>query len=134
MIEVRLSEPSDLSSLLGFDLFPGDRIVEIVERRMAVAQIAGVIVGYVAWQRQGCVGKDYVNKLVVDAAFRRRGVASLLLAYLDTVIRGRLFISTGETNTAAINLLSQSGWRRSGELAGLLERDELEVFFFKEML
>ncbi|WP_257077546.1 GNAT family N-acetyltransferase, partial [Campylobacter jejuni] len=73
MTAIRAAEPHDLSRLMAFDSFPGDRIAEIVEQRMLVAEVDGVIAGYVAWQTGGCIGMDYVNKLVVDPDYRRRG-------------------------------------------------------------
>jgi len=39
MITTRIAEPYDLSRLMAFDSFPGDRIAEIVERRMLVAEL-----------------------------------------------------------------------------------------------
>jgi hypothetical protein len=50
MATIRLAEPYDLSRLMQFDSFPGDRIAEIVEKRMLVAEIDSIVVGYVAWQ------------------------------------------------------------------------------------
>jgi ribosomal protein S18 acetylase RimI-like enzyme len=132
MIEVRAAEPTDLARLIQFDLFPGDRIVEIVERRMLVAEIAGDLAGYVAWQHRGCIGKDYVNKLVVDRTFRRQGVAKALLVGLAKALQGRIFISTGNNNQAAKALLTQSGWTFAGEIAGLLASGETELFYYAD--
>ncbi|MEG3166477.1 GNAT family N-acetyltransferase [Sphingomonas sp. PB2P19] len=133
MTVIRIAEPYDLSRLMTFDPFPGDRIAEIVERRMLVAEVENVVVGYVAWQRGGCVGKDYVNKLVVDDAYRRSGIAQLLIGALNTVLTGRVFISTGALNGAAITLLRRTGWVAAGEICGLLPLNEPTVFFYRDL-
>jgi hypothetical protein len=48
MITTRIAEPYGLSSIMVFDSFPEDRIAEIVDRRMLVAEIDGSVVAYVA--------------------------------------------------------------------------------------
>ena len=53
VVAIRIAEPYDLTRLMAFDSFPGDRIAEIVERRMSVAEIGELVVGYVAWQQGG---------------------------------------------------------------------------------
>ncbi|MBB5713068.1 GNAT family N-acetyltransferase [Sphingomonas xinjiangensis] len=133
MTKVRHAEPSDLSMLIPFDLFPGDRIVEIVERRMLVAEVSGSVVGYLAWQHRGCLEKDYINKLVVAESFRRQGLASTLLDVLCKRLRGRVFIATGARNIAANALLAGCGWAYAGEIVGILPDDEAQVFYRKDL-
>jgi ribosomal protein S18 acetylase RimI-like enzyme len=133
MTIIRLAEPYDLSQLMEFDSFPGDRIAEIVEKRMLVAEIAHSVVGYVAWQHGGCVGRDYVNKLVVDDDYRRRGIAKALIDALNTTLRGRVFISTGANNRAAMSLLKGTGWVAAGQIVGLRPLNEPETFFHRDL-
>jgi ribosomal protein S18 acetylase RimI-like enzyme len=133
MITTRIAEPYDLSRLMAFDSFRGDRIAEIVERRMLVAEIGDLVVGYLAWQQGGCIGKDYVNKLVVDNGYRRRGIAQELVSALNTVIGGRVFISTGSNNAAAVSLLESTGWTHAGQIVGLLPMNESELFFYRDL-
>ena len=131
MTAIRFAEPYDLSRIMTFDSFPGDRIAEIVDRRMLVAEIDNVVVGYVAWQHRSCLGKDYVNKLNVDDQYRRRGIAQALVSALNTVLRGRVFISTGVSNAAARSLLERTGWTPAGQIVGLLPLDEPTMFFHR---
>ncbi len=133
MITTRIAEPYDLSPIMAFDSFPGDRIAEIVERRMLVAETNDVVVGYVAWQQGGCIGKDYVNKLVVDDAHRRRGIAQALMGALNTVLSGRVFISIGAQNAPGVSFLRQAGWTPAGHVLGLLPFNEAELFFHQDM-
>lgn len=133
MITTRIAEPYDLSQIMTFDSFPGDRIAEIVERRMLVAEIGELVVGYVAWQHGGCIGKEYVNKLVVEHAYRRLGIAQALIGALNTVLSGRVFISTGALNSTAVSLLESTGWVPAGRIVGLRPLDEPELFFHRDI-
>lgn len=132
MVIVRLAEPTDLAAIFEFDTFPGERVVEIMERRMLVVDIDNRAQAYTSWQKNGCIGKDYVNKLVVKEASRRQGLAKRLIASLDTVLSGRVFISTPGNNLAAVQLLESTNWKRAGEVVGLLPMDEPEVFFYRD--
>ena len=132
-MHIRFAEPIDLTTIMAFDAFPGDRIVEIVERRMLVIEIDGRVEAYAAWQKNGCIGKDYVNKLVVNHALRRRGLAKELIVALDTALEGRVFISAPAGNVAAVGLLRSMQWTKGGEIVGLLPLGEAEVFFYKDL-
>ena len=133
MITTRIAEPYDLSRIMTFDSFPGDRIAEIVERRMLVAEIGDMVVAYVAWQHGGCISKDYVNKLVVADGYRRRGIAQGLIGALNTVLAGRIFISTGAHNAAAVALRKGTGWAAAGQIVGLLPMEEPELLFHRDL-
>lgn len=133
MVTTRIAEPYDLSRIMTFDSFPGDRVAEIVERRMLVAEIQGQVVAYVAWQHGGCIGKDYVNKLVVADGYRCRGIAQELVNALNTVLAGRVFISTGAHNLGAVALLKGTGWAAAGQIVGLLPMEEPELFFHRDL-
>lgn len=133
MQNTRLAEPIDLAAVMAFDAFPGDRIVEILERRMLVVEVDDRIQGYASWQNKGCIGKDYVNKLIVNEAYRRRGLAKRLIDALNTVLSGRVFISAPANNVAAIELLQVSQWTYGGNIVGILDQDEAEVFFYKDL-
>jgi len=133
MATVRPAEPHDMPRIMAFDSFPGDRIMEIIERRMLVVEMDGVAKGYVPWQTGGCIGKDYVNKLVIDDDSRRLGFAKLLLAGFDAVLTGRVFISAPVGNGAALTLLETTGWVKAGEIFGLLQADEAEAFFHRDI-
>lgn len=133
MVVIRRGEPHDLPRLMEFDSFSGDRIIEIVEGRMLVAQTDGAVVGYLAWQHGGCIGKDYVNKLVVDDGYRRQGIAQALMRNLRTALSGRIFISAGAANIAALSLINSTGWTAAGQILGLLPMEEPELFFRQDL-
>lgn len=133
MVAIRRGEPRDLPRLMEFDSFSGDRINEIVERRMLVAEVDATVVGYLAWQHGGCIGKDYVNKLVVDHNYRRRGIGQALTQALSTTLSGRVYISAGAANTAALSLIHGAGWTAAGRIDGLLPQGEPELFFRRDL-
>lgn len=108
MLNVRLAEPVDLASVIKFDAFPGDRVIEIMDRRMLVIEVDGKTQGYASWQKNGCIGMDYVNKLVVSDTYRRRDLAKYLIGELNTVLQGRLFICASISNMAVIQLLNDT--------------------------
>ena len=133
MTTIRQAEPNDLPQIMTFDLLPGDRITEIVERRMLVAEENDAVQGYVSWQVRGCIGKDYVNKLVISPHHRRRGIGRQLMENMHVALTGRVFISVNASNEAALALINETGWTRAGELYGLLPRGEAEVFFWRDL-
>lgn len=133
MLNIRFADPVDLAAIMTFDAFPGDRIVEIIDRRMLVIDADDKPQGYISWQQNGCIGKDYVNKLVVNEAYRRLGLAQQLIAALAMALVGRVFISAAMSNVAAIRLLKVTRWIRAGEIIGLLPLEEPELFFYKDL-
>lgn len=76
-------------------------------------------------------GHAFVPVLMVDAAYRRRNVASRLLAAVESATRGeKLFISTNTSNRAAQKLFVRAGFERSGCVENL-DEDDPELFFVK---
>ena len=100
---------------------------------MLVAEENGAVQGYVSWQVRGCIGKDYVNKLVVSPHHRRCGIGKQLMKNIHVALIGRVFISVNASNEAALSLISSTGWSKAGELHGLLPRGEAEVFFWRDL-
>ncbi|TPG13631.1 GNAT family N-acetyltransferase [Sphingomonas oligophenolica] len=133
MTIVRQAEPNDLPQVMTFHLLPGDRVTEIVERRMLVAEQNGTILGYISWQMRGCIGLDYVNRLVVKPMHRRQGIGKNIMTSMSIALTGRVFISTKASNQSAIALIESTDWTKAGELYGLLPDNEAEVFFWRDL-
>lgn len=124
---------SDIAAINGFDTFAGNRILEIADDRMLVAEIAGAVVGYASWLPRGFVRRDYIAFIGVDPVFQRRGLGRALLQAVEVTIGpGRVFTSTDENNAAMIALLPIQGWTYAGSVAGANEGDRAEVFFYKD--
>jgi len=131
---IRPAGASDFAAIDAFDPFAGDRIREIEEGRMLVADDAGEPVAYVSWLPAGFVGRDFVTFLCVRPGRRRMGLAvELLRAVERRIASGRLFVSTEEDNVAMLALLPREGWTNAGAVAGANEGDRAEVFFYKDL-
>jgi GNAT superfamily N-acetyltransferase len=80
-----------------------------------VAQIGEEIVGFASMHPHGS-GEGWVNKLFVDATYRRRGVARLLMNDLEREARARgwnrLGLSTRTVFHEAIAFYESRGWIR----------------------
>lgn len=134
MTTIRPASIGDLQAIEAFDLFAGDRAREIAEGRMLVAETAGAVSGYVAWQPGGLVGRDLITCINVDERHRRRGLASALVrAVLGGLPPGRIFISTEADNEPMLTLLTRYGWHRAGAVAGANASGQAEVLFFEDV-
>lgn len=78
-----------------------------------------------------------VKRLVVDAAHRRLGLASRVLARLENAARDRgateLFLQTGNRQPEAIALYRREGWSRIDVFAPYDPTDGISVCFRKEL-
>ncbi len=131
---IRPAVAGDLTAIDAFDPFAGDRAHEIAEGRMFVVEVAGQVAGYLSWLPSGFVGRDYITFLCVEATYRRRGLAIMLIRAVEASIgSGRVFISTEEDNAATLALLARDGWTRAGAVAGVNTGERAEVFFYKDL-
>lgn len=101
---------------------------------MLVAEIEGVPAGYLSWQPNGFIGRDFIAYLCVSERYRRQHVASALISRAVAIIGpGRVFISTETDNTAMLTLLERSGWIRAGAVEGVNASGQAEVFFYQDV-
>ena len=89
-----------------------------------VAEMDGVPAGYAGMT---CVcGEGYIANVAVHPAYRRRGIASTLLAKLDGIARAGGFafltLEVRRSNAAAIRLYGRAGFRTQGVRPGYYER------------
>lgn len=98
-----------------------------------MAECDGRVAGYIVFSEHGLIGQHFINFLVVDELFRRRGIATdLIQAVGQRLGPCRLFISTGKTNTRMQTLLAANGWTAAGQIAGMLPGEFTELFFFRD--
>jgi GNAT superfamily N-acetyltransferase len=91
----------------------------------------GVVTGFVVRRPAHFFGRDFIELLVVDAAFRRAGIGRALLRYaLDTAQSAQVFTSTNASNRPMRALLRAAEWSFSGQLDGL-DEDDPELFFYQ---
>lgn len=133
MNAIRVARLSDVGPILDFDYFDHDPAREISEGRMLVAELGGRITGFVSWQPNGFVGRNYVTFLYVDERERRNGLGRQLLRAATVQLDcGRLFVSTEVNNKAMIQLLASDGWVEAGTVEGANDDGTAEVFFFRD--
>jgi GNAT superfamily N-acetyltransferase len=112
-----------------------DRVADLgvaqVAGRLLVAELHGEIVGYATHGR--FFEYDFLELLVVRPSDRRTGVATALVAAIESKSRtGKLFTSTNQSNTAMQRLCVQLGFEPSGVVENLDEGDS-ELFFVKRL-
>jgi GNAT superfamily N-acetyltransferase len=131
-IDVRPAKRVDIAAVLEVDHVAerADEVRRAVEdARCLVAEIAGELVGFCVSGR--FFGFDFLDLLVVQAAYRRQRVGTVLLeAWERTAHTPKLFTSTNESNVPMQRLCERLGYIRSGFIENLDEGDP-EVIYFK---
>ncbi len=131
-VNVRTAEKADVLAVLSVDHLPerADEVRHAVEdSRCLVAEIAGELVGFCVSGR--FFGFDFLELLVVEAAYRRRGVGTALIEEWEkTADTAKWFTSTNESNVPMKRLCEHLGYVRSGFIENLDEGDP-EVVYFK---
>lgn len=131
---IRSARPDDAAIIREFDIFAGDRGGDIINGRVFVCEIDRKVGGYISVASYRFHGYLYIQFLCIHKEFRRRGIASVLIAHVESQhANTRLFISTESTNTAMLCLLRTHGYCISGALSGLNRDGSQEVFFFKDI-
>ncbi|MEU9038223.1 GNAT family N-acetyltransferase [Streptomyces sp. NPDC048352] len=110
------------AELIGFDGIPAlGEDLEAMRARplrwLGAVTGAGAVAGFLAWEetRDGVS----VDRLCVDPAWFRRGVASLLLRHaLTELFPGRpVEVATGADNTPAVTLYGRHGFTRGADFS-----------------
>ena len=76
---------------------------------MLVATVGEARAGFCEW-RQTAPDEAEILNLEVAGAWRRRGIASALLAALLGAAHGTIFLEVAENNAAALALYCRFGW------------------------
>ncbi|MEU8434628.1 GNAT family N-acetyltransferase [Streptomyces sp. NPDC029216] len=112
------------AELIGFDGIPalGESLAEMRARELrwlGAVGPDGEIAGFLAWEEPGGDGPLRLDRLCVDPARFRRGVASLLLRHaLEELFPGRpVEVTTGAANTPAVTLYERLGFVRGADFS-----------------
>ena len=132
---IRRATRADLPALaqvdprLDSDAGRADHIGELMDLGLSwLAEADGVPLGYVVASTH-FFARPFVDLLVVDAAQRRRGVGTALMARCEAAHDDdRLFTSTNESNQPMRALLAQAGYQVSGVIENLDPGDPELVF------
>jgi GNAT superfamily N-acetyltransferase len=102
---------------------------------MFTAVMDGEPVGYISLLERGTSSTVWVMDLVADAAHRRRGVASALLAagqaWAESRSHRRLILEAQSKNAPAIRLAQKSGFEFCGYNDGYYINKDVALFFVK---
>lgn len=132
--QIRRAEPSDLAGLMALEAqFPGDRISRSAMRRLLrspsahvlVADAGGSIAGALILLTRRNARRGRIYSLAVDAAQRRQGLASRLLAAAHALARELgcpgITLEVRKDNDAARAFYARHGYRVLRELPGYYE-------------
>jgi ribosomal protein S18 acetylase RimI-like enzyme len=139
MISIRMAVSSDAETIINLD--PLSRIDprrtpfiirSINSTQCYVIECTDEVVGYgvLEYSLYDC---GFVAMLYIHPEYRRKGLASELMKYFEALCKTeKLFTSTNESNTPMQALLARIGYRRSGVIENLDERDP-ELVYFKRL-
>ena len=131
---VRIGLPSDFNSIELFDPFAGDRLEELTQGWVLVAEVSGQVVGYTTFSNPGFIGHPFVNFVAVKSDYRRRGIARALLHVVEEKIKsGRLFASTEEDNARIAALFQRERWTFAGSVQGVNDDGLAECFYYRDI-
>lgn len=133
-MQIKPGKPTDAGAIEVLNSFDCDIEAAVAEGRCLVAVIEQQIAGFVIYKTKGMIGKNFIEYLVVDEAYRRRGLAiALLRAVEQTLGPCRLFISTEADNTPMRALLDKDHWQPAGQIDGINDSGHAELFFYRDL-
>lgn len=138
-MSIRPALESDIESLCSLD----EIAAQSAERREFIRSSVGGGTCYVAVMDEEAVGysvlshtfydNGFIDMLYVAGDYRRRGIGSALLDYMERQCRtAKLFTSTNLSNLPMQTLLSRRGYQLSGVIHNLDEGDP-EIVYFKRL-
>ncbi len=137
-LSVRLAADSDANELCALDAIAQHSAHRqaFIRRSIAAARCyiaqAGSVAGYAVLE-YSFYEYGFVSMLVVHADWRRRGVGTALMQYLESICRTeKLFTSTNLSNLPMQSLLARLGYRLSGVIHDLDEGDP-ELVYVKHL-
>jgi GNAT superfamily N-acetyltransferase len=104
----------------------------VLKGHCLVFRVDGIVAGYAIFNRE-FFGEAFIWQLLTGADFRRIGVATSLIRYVELNCRaGKLFTSTNLSNLKIQSLMDKLGFSKSGQVDNLDEGDP-EIFYFKKL-
>jgi GNAT superfamily N-acetyltransferase len=146
-MKVRIGKKEDVGKLsrLYCSVWPNEvagrvkrYFVEKVKRKeIFVAVDNDRIIGGLCFSKSWWKGADYIDEVVVDEGYRRKGVAAKLMGTFekDAVIRRarRIFCSTQPSNRISIKMQMKLRYRKCGYVDNMFEEGKRELIFSKKL-
>jgi GNAT superfamily N-acetyltransferase len=134
-MNIKKAVTGDLPKLVDFDQIAREGPARIDEIKAAIVRghcwvysESGMPYGYAIYQPD-FLGRPFINLLYVANDHRRKGVASKLIAHLETLGgQDRMFTSTAQGNAPMCQLLSKLGYQKCGEIHAIDDNDTELVF------
>ena len=141
--KIRLAKQGDIKEIIKFDHIARIRSRKdrrdfikrsILNKRCYVAVIEGKPVGYTVLQYDFWdFGGGFISMLLVHKDFRRRGIGSELVRYVEDICtKEKLFTSTNQSNKPMQSLLKKLRYEKSGIIHNLDPGDP-ELIYFKKI-
>lgn len=129
-IETRPAHPSDGEAIARFDEFNGDRLPEIEAGTCFVALAGERVVGYASYEPRGLLGQPLLTFLCVSVDFRRQGIATRLVRFVQSRAAGRKLLSSTEDWCVGTQRIFEClGWERVGQISGVNKDGSAEWFY-----
>lgn len=129
---IKIATLSELQDIKSFDPFSGNRKEDVEENRVYVYMLDGHATGFVSTARAGLLGRPYIQYLAVSPEYRKKNIASKLLAHIEELFASeRLFISTESNNNPMQELLVKRGYISAGEISGANTNGTNELYYYK---
>jgi GNAT superfamily N-acetyltransferase len=129
-MQIQVARVSDAGAIKEFDEFLGSRAREIETGTCFVAISEDKVIAYASYEPQGLLSQPLLTFLCVRKEFRRQGVATALVKFIQAQARGRILISSTEDwCVGSQNIFDRLGWRRLGEIAGVNKDGSSEWFY-----
>ena len=141
--KIRLAKQGDIEEIVKFDHVARIRSRQdrrdfikrsVLNKKCYVAVIEGKPVGYTVLQYDFWdFGGGFISILLVHEDFRRRGIGSELVEYVEGICKKeKLFTSTNQSNKAMQSLLEKLKYKKSGIIHNLDPGDP-ELIYFKKI-
>jgi ribosomal protein S18 acetylase RimI-like enzyme len=141
--KIRLAMQGDIEEIMKFDHIARIRSRQdrrdfirrsVLNKKCYVAVVEGKPVGYTVLQYDFWdFGGGFISMLLVHEDFRRRGIGSELVEYVEGICKKeKLFTSTNQSNKAMQSLLEKMKYKKSGIIHNLDPGDP-ELIYFKKI-
>lgn len=133
-IIIRKAIFEDFAEIDAFDLFAGNRRLEIEREEILVALIDEKIAGYITHNRS-FYGRAFVQFICVQESFKKLGVAKALYQEVEKLYAADgdelIFSSTEDNNEIMLGYFERNGWKQTGILHNI--QRQAELIFVKQL-